>query len=141
MANETAETILKTWMSRVWGQSDVKAIDELLAPSALAYGLGPDPLKGPADWKKFHAGFTGAFKDIKIRVEDQVVSGEKVAARIEGSCVHRATGKSVTFAGMIIARVSGGQIQEGWNTVDFLPMLTTLGAVPEGVLAKALGAN
>ena len=119
----------------------MNAIDELLAPNAVAHGLGPEPLKGTADWRRFHAGFTAAFQNINISVEDQVVSGEKVAARIAGSCVHKATGKPVTFTGMIIARVSGGQLQEGWNSVDFLPMLTTLGIVPQDALAKAFGAT
>lgn len=48
MSPETADTILKTWMSRVWNQLDADAIEDLLAKDALAYGLGDRPLKGPA---------------------------------------------------------------------------------------------
>ena len=50
---ETPETIFKTWMSRVWNQLDVAAIDELMAPNAPVHGLGEEPLPGAAGFNVF----------------------------------------------------------------------------------------
>jgi len=141
MSTETADTILKTWMSRVWNQLDVDAIDGLLAEDALAHGLGDKPLKGPADWKTFHKNFVAAFSDIHVDVEDQVVGGDKVAARIKGTMRHRASGKPVTFTAVAIVRVANGKIKEGWNTLDFLPVLTALGIVPADAMARAFASS
>jgi hypothetical protein len=137
MNAETADTIIKTWMSRVWNQLDAGAIDSLLAEDALAHGLGDRPLKGPAEFRAFHASFVAAFSDIHIDVEDQVVSSDKASARIKGTMRQRATGKLLTFTGASTVRVAHGKIQEGWNTVDFLPMLTALGIVPSDAMTQA----
>ena len=139
MSPETPDTMLKTWMSRVWNQLDASAIDDLPAEDALAHGLGERPLKGPAEWHAFHASFVGAFSTIHVEVEDQVVGGDKVAARIKGTMVHKASGTPVTFTGVATARVANGKIQEAWNTVDFLPLLTALGIVPADAVARAFG--
>jgi predicted ester cyclase len=39
------------------------------------------------------------------------------------------TNKVVAFDGMIIARVRGEQIVEGWNCIDFLTMYQQMGWV------------
>ncbi len=135
---ETPETIAKTWMRRVWNELDVTAIDDLLAPDALVHGIGETPMKGPADWKQFHSTFASAFSGIHLEILDQVVNGDTVAARFQGSMTHKGTNKAVTVHGMIIARVRDGQIVEGWNAVDFMPMLATLGLVPGDAMNKAL---
>jgi len=135
---ETAETIVGTWMSRVWNQLEVDAIDELLAADAPVHGLGEEPLIGPAGFRGFHAGFAGAFSDIHITTEDQVVDGDRVAARWSGTMNHKASGTPVTAAGMIISTCRDGQIQEGWNAADFLPMLTQLGIAAEDAMEQAM---
>ena len=138
MGTETPETILKTWMSRVWNELDDSAIDELLAPEALVHGLGDVPMRGRAEWRQFHSAYVTAFSDIRVDVEDQVVSADKVAGRIVVTMSHRATRTPVTITGMVMCRVSGGQIVEGWNAVDFVPMLTALNIVPQDAMARAV---
>jgi ketosteroid isomerase-like protein len=137
MGQETVETISKTWMERVWNQLDTSAIDELIADGHVSYGAG-DPIEGKAGWHDFHAAFTAAFSDIRITVEDQVVSGDKAASRWTGTMVHRASGTPVTLSGMLVVRVREGQVVEGWNLIDFLPLLTTLGIIPPDSVQKAL---
>jgi ketosteroid isomerase-like protein len=141
MKTETANTILRTWMSRVWNELDADAIDELLAEDAIAHGLGDQPLRGPADWRAFHTNFLAAFSDINVDVEDQVVDGDKVSARLKGTMRHRASGKPVTFTAAAMARVAEGKIQEAWNILDFLPALTALGIVPPDAMARALATS
>lgn len=141
MNTETPNTILRTWMSRVWNELDVGAIDDLLADDALAYGLGDQPLRGPADWRAFHANFVAAFSDIHVDVEDQVVGGDKVSARIKATMRHRASGTPVAFTAVATARVANGKIQEAWNTLDFLEALIALGIVPPDAMARAFATS
>ena len=135
---ESAETIMHTWMSRVWNQLDVGAIDELLAAEAPVHGLGEAPLIGSAGFREFHAGFTGAFSDIQIVVEREVVVGENVAGQWSATMTHKASGTPVTAGGMVMFSFRDGQIREGWNAADFLPMLTQLGIVDEDAMERAM---
>jgi predicted ester cyclase len=135
---ETSQTILRAWMQRVWNQRDASAIDELLAADAPIHGLAEGPLPGTAGFRQFHAAFLAAFSSLQIRVERQVVEGDRVAAHWSGTMVHRASGTTVPAAGMVIATIRDGKIVEGWNSADFLPLLTTLGIVPLDAMARAL---
>jgi len=135
---ESPTTIMGAWMERVWNQSDVSAIDELMAPDAPVHGLGETPLEGSEGFKQFHAAFNAAFSDFRIEVERQVVDGDCVAAHWTGTFVHRASGTRVPAAGMVIATIRDGRISEGWNSADFLPMLTMLGMVPGDAMEQAL---
>jgi len=79
MSPESPDTIASTLMERVWNQLDTDAIDELLTEDHVAYGIG-DPIVGKAGWHEFHTAFSGAFSNIRPGIDDQVVSGDKVAA-------------------------------------------------------------
>jgi ketosteroid isomerase-like protein len=138
MGSETPETIMHTWMRRVWNELDADAIDEMLAPDALIHGLGSEPIEGTTGWREFHRAFTGAFADIRITIEDQVVSGHKVAIRFEATMVHRASEEPVGLRSMAFVDVRDGLIVEGWNLVDFLPALSTLGIIPADAMERAL---
>lgn len=138
MSTETPETIMYTWMRRVWNELDADAIDELLAVDALIHGLGEEPIVGSGGWRAFHTAFTAAFADIRISVEDQVVEGDRVAIRFTAEMVHRASGTTVGLQSMAFVQVRNGLIVKGWNLVDFLPMLATLGFVPSDALDRAM---
>jgi predicted ester cyclase len=135
---ETSETIFKTWMTRVWNQRDASAIDELLAEDAPVHGLGPEPLIGPAGFKRFHGAFLAAFSDIHIEVERQVVDGDQMAGLWSATLSHRATGSTVAATGMVMATVRDGKMREGWNSADFLQMLIGLGIVQSDAMERML---
>ena len=137
MSNETVKTISKTWMERVWNQLDTSAIDEMIAEGHVSYGAG-DPIEGKAGWHAFHSVLTGAYEQIHFEIMDQIIEGDKVAARWEGTLVHRATGTAVPLSGMWILQVSEGQVIESWNTIDFIPLLMTLELIPGDAMDKAL---
>ena len=138
MNRETAETIVPTWMERVWNQRDASALDDLLTEDSVSHGLG-DPMVGVEPWRQFHAVICGAFSEIHFVVEGQLVSGDQVASRIKGDMVHRATGTPVTMHAMLMGRVVNGRFVEAWNSADWLPALTTLGLVGEDAVARMLG--
>ena len=134
MSQETVETMTKAWMERVWNQQDNAAFDELMSDEFVSHGFRT---AGKAQWRSFHTALRAAYGDIHITVEDQVVSGDKVASRWNGTMVHRATSTPVTFTGMTMLRIGNGQIMESWNSIDYLPLLKSLHLIPEDVIEKA----
>lgn len=103
-------------------------IDELFAPDGIAHGLSDDPaspLRGPTNFKQFHAQFRGAFPDMTIAIEDLIAEGDKVVARCSVRGQHSgnnlgiaATSSPVEFTGMTIVRIKDGKIVEAWNNFD-----------------------
>jgi predicted ester cyclase len=93
-------------------------------------------MKGPVDFKPFHARFRGAFPDIDVIVEDTIAEGDMVVARCSVRGRHTgdqlgvaASNAPVEFTGIAIARVKDGKIVEAWNNFDFLRMNKQIGAI------------
>ncbi len=132
----TPDVVARQWFREVWDEGKEEAIDRLMHPKALAYGLGAEPIVGPAQFKPFFRAFQTALGDLEIHVVRTVVEGEVVAAHCHVVARHvgeslggPATQKPVDFWGMTILRVRDGQIVEGWNCFDFLTMYQQLGWV------------
>lgn len=138
MSND-AGAVLKRWFDEVWNEGREETIDELFGTGGVAHGLGEsDPqVNGPEEFKVFFRNMRSAFPDVRIHIEDMVVEGEKVAARLVLEATHAgeglgvpATGRRVRVAGITIGRISGGKLQEGWNSWDQLGLLRQMGALP-----------
>jgi steroid delta-isomerase-like uncharacterized protein len=115
-----------------------QTIDELLAPDALAHGLGEGDAdtRGPADFKVFWRNMRSALPNVTIRIEDTIVHGDKAVVRLvlEGTHLGEGlglppSGRRVSIAGIVILRVAGGQIAEAWNSWDQLGLLQQMGAI------------
>jgi steroid delta-isomerase-like uncharacterized protein len=132
-------TIIHRWFDEVWNRGLESTVDELFAAGAIAHGLGEgQDVRGPAGFKVFLRNMRSAFPDVHIQVEDTIVCGDKAAARVllEGTNLGEGlgmppTGRRVSVTGIVIVRVAGGQIAEGWNNWDQLGLLQQLGAMPK----------
>jgi predicted ester cyclase len=134
-------TVARRWFREVWDEGRESAIDELMAPDAVAHGLGGAPMRGPAEFKPFYRTFLNAFGDLEVEILRTVVQGDTVAvhchvtARQVGEALGGpATHKPVEFDGVTILRVVNGQIVEGWNAFDFLTMYQQMGWVKAPVV-------
>ncbi|MCH9646707.1 MAG: ester cyclase [Deltaproteobacteria bacterium] len=134
----TTTRLLHNWFDQVWNQGRYEAIDQLMHPNSRFHGLGPEPLSRD-DFKAFHQAFNGAFSDVQITVERCTEEGESVAAWCSCTLTHRATGKPCHFSGAVMGEIRDGKLGDGWNSFDFLGLLTQLGVVGEGVMGEALG--
>ena len=131
------EAVLRTWFDELWNQHREGTIDRLFAAEGLAHGLPGGPLRGPAGFRSAYQAFLGAFPDIEITVERSVTDGDHSVMYCRVTGTHTGdglgippTGRRVEFTGMTMAKVSDGQIREGWNCFDFLSMYQQLGALP-----------
>lgn len=130
------KTLMHRWFEEVWNKKNPNAVDELLAPGALLYGLGDSPMqpvKGPEEFKVFWKRFVEAFPDIQVAVESTISEGDKVAARCSVRGTHSGnglgvppTGKRINITGVAIAGFKDGQVVEGWNNFDFFALYQQL---------------
>ena len=131
------------WFEEVWNQGLEKTIDELFSPVGIAHGLSDTDMdvQGPAQFKPFVRNLRGSLPDIRITVEDTVAQDDKVMARVVVEGTHTGdglgvppSGRRVRIAGIVLVRISGGQIVEGWNSWDQLGLLRQVGAIsaPKG---------
>ena len=134
-----SRTIVHRWFEEVWNQGREETVDELFAPDGIGHGLGEGTadVRGPADFKIFLRNMRSAFPDAHIRIEDTIVERDRAVVRVVLEGTHRGeglglppTGRGVSVTGIVILKVTGGQIVEGWNSWDQLGLLRQLGAIP-----------
>jgi steroid delta-isomerase-like uncharacterized protein len=136
---ENYPTLLHRWFEEVWNQGREDTIDELFAEDGIANGLTDEqgnPLVGPEGFKALHRNFLSAFPDFHMTVEDSVIEGDKIAARIRLMATHTGDGigvaptnRPVEFSGMCIVHIKDGKIAEAWNEIDFQSLYTQVGAL------------
>jgi predicted SnoaL-like aldol condensation-catalyzing enzyme len=133
------DAVARQWFQEVWNEGKEASIDRLMAPDAIAHGLGPEPIRGAAAFKPFWHAFQNALSDLRIEVTNTTTEGDVVVAhchvtgRHTGETFGAATGAAVDFWGFARCRVVNGQIVEGWNTFDFLTFYQQLGLVQNPV--------
>jgi steroid delta-isomerase-like uncharacterized protein len=124
----------RTWIEGL-NRGDVSAADRAFAPDCVIHINGsPEPNLGLSGFKEMIGGLLGAFPDLRITVEDQIVAGDKVATRwtAEGTNTGAfgpvpATGRRIQISGLILDRVVGGKVVERWEQWDQMAMLQQLG--------------
>jgi predicted ester cyclase len=131
---------MEAWFEEVWNQGREETIERLLASSAKVHGLpSPDgqPLIGPKAFTPFFRSFRAAFPDIHVTIARSLTEGRSIAVHCQVAGTHSGAGlsfaptfKPVNFWGMCIIRVEANQIQEGWNSFDFLTLYQQLGLLP-----------
>ena len=135
------KAFLRRWFEEVWNRGRADLIDQLRDPDTVATGLGHSTAesRGPAPFKAFYRNLRQTFPDLHIQVEDIVAEGDKVVARLSAQGTHSgdalapATGRRVTFAALVMARIADGRIAEAWNCIDQLGILKQIGALPADV--------
>jgi predicted ester cyclase len=116
-------------------RGDVSAADQTFAPDCVIHITGsPERNLGLAGFKQMIAGLLAAFPDLRVTIEDQVVSGDKVTTRWTAEGTHagplgevKPTGKRVKIDGLILDRVVGDRVAERWEHWDQMAMMQQLG--------------
>jgi predicted ester cyclase len=113
---------------------DDAALDELMAENLIDHNPAPGQPPGRAGFKYWAASARDAFPDLTGVVEDTVVEGNKVAARVTWRGTHQGvfagvagTGVAVEFAAFHIVRFAEGLAAEWWGTADLLTAMRQVG--------------
>ena len=102
---------------------------KLLAVAApdivIHYAEMPGPLRGRETWQQGYELVRRAFPDLKIRVDDLVAAGDKVALRLTLSGTHQgefqgipATGRTISYVSHEFYRVADSVFAEEWICSD-----------------------
>ena len=124
----------RTWVEGL-NRGDVSAADRAFAPDCVIHINGsPEPNLSLGGFKEMMSGLLGAFPDLRLTIEDQIVAGEKVATRWTAEGTHGghlgpvpATGRHIQVSGLILDRVVDGKVVERWEMWDQMAMLQQLG--------------
>jgi predicted ester cyclase len=132
------KALIRRWFDEVWNQGRQEMIGQLRAPNATATGLGEgnSVSQGPGPFQTFYSNLRGALPDLRVKIEDILADGDKVAVRLSAEGTHRGdtfdsipTGRKVRITGITIVRIADGMIVESWNSLDQLGLLTQLGVI------------
>jgi len=110
-------------------------IDEMYATNFVSHG--DEDIRGIKNVKQSTSEEFSAFPDLHLTIDDMVVEGDKVAARITMTGTHKGeymgappTNKKITIRAITIERFAGGKIVEEWGMADTLGLMQQLGLVP-----------
>ena|ERR1700674_3285845 len=136
---ETNKALVRRWFREVWNEGREATIDELFAESGVAYGLGDTEaeVRGSAQLKPFVRNLRSSFPDLQISIHDIMAEEDKVMVRVLVEGTHSGSGlgvppsgRRIRVAGIVVIRISKGQLVEGWNSWDQLGLLRQIGALP-----------
>jgi len=124
----------RTWVEGL-NHGDVSAADRAFAPDCVIHINGSaEPNLSLSGFKEMIGGLLGAFPDLRITVDDQIVAGDKVATRWTAEGTNSgafgsvpATGRRVQITGLILDRVVDGKVVERREQWDQMAMLQQLG--------------
>jgi len=108
---------------------DADAVRRQLAPDFRDHEMPPGIPPGPEGALQYGAMLHEAFPDLKVKIEDILAEGDRVAVRARWTGTHRGsfpgmpipgTNRQFSFRGMVFWRIRDGKIVERWATIDRL---------------------
>jgi len=131
--------LTRKFIDEVWSQGKLDLVEQLVAPECVTH----DPaapggaIRGLDGIKQLVSMYRNAFPDTEFEINDLILEGNKVAARLTVSGTHKgalmgipATGKRVSITGTSITHFRDGKQVESWASYDQLGMLRQLGVAP-----------
>jgi predicted SnoaL-like aldol condensation-catalyzing enzyme len=90
------------------------------APEYQEHGTDapPDYPPGPEGPKRYLAAAFKRFPDIHVTIQDIVAEGDKVVVRNIWRATDTANGRRIEFGGIVIWRMTNGQLAERWAYLE-----------------------
>jgi predicted ester cyclase len=139
-STESNKTLVRRLMEGI-SKGNMAVVDETVAANFVGHGRNaPQGVEGV---KQVVSELRTSFPDVQITVEDQIAEGDKVATRYSWRGTHTGklgavepTGKQVSTTGILMARIAGGKIVDGWLETDTVGVLQQIGALPTPEAAR-----
>lgn len=134
--DENKKLILDHYESFV-NRQEAAAVREQLAADFLDHEMPPGTPPGAEAILQYRAMLHAAFPDLRVKIEDIVADGDRVAVRARWTGTHRGvlpimpvpvTNRAFDFTGMVFWRIREGKIVERWATIDRLGLQQQLTA-------------
>jgi steroid delta-isomerase-like uncharacterized protein len=123
--------LVERFYDEVLNQQRLDLLDTLIAPDFVEHGF--PPIVGAEGFRAFVSGLIEALPDLELTVDDWVVEGDRVAARIGVRGTHRGeflgyppTNRPIQWTAIHIWRVADGRLAERWSEADVLGIVEQL---------------
>jgi steroid delta-isomerase-like uncharacterized protein len=130
MSIEESKILATRFYEEILNGRKMDIADEILSEGYIDHSASAPGLE---NFKTYLGMITTVFPDINVKVEDMVITDDKVAVRLAIRGTQQAsfrgfpaTGKEAAWSGMDIIHISNGMIVERWSERDFLDMLRQL---------------
>ena len=138
MGPQDPESVYRRLVDEVINGGNVAAFDDLTTPDFVEHEeLPPGIPRNREGVKQFFSLLHTAFPDTMATIENLVVQGDMVAARLVVTGTHRGdfagippTGKQISIQVFDLVRVIDGKMTEHWGLSDQFSLLQQLGAIP-----------
>jgi len=122
-------------LEEVCARGDLEAARELYAADFVDHVNGRT-FHGQEGIRRSVTTYANLFENLRIRVEEQVAGGDRVASRwtLSGN----RGGRPINLSGMTISRFADGKIAEDWTVSDSVGLLRQLG-VRRSLLLPSIG--
>ena len=137
--NEENKRLVHRALEEVFAGGDLNSIDEIFHPNFINHEAGPRTPPGPEGLKMTVSWLRSSFSDLHYDIDDMIVEGDKVVARVTSSGRHtgqfigfRPTGKRFSVEQIHIYRIADSKIIEHWSSRDDLAQGMQLGFIPGG---------
>lgn len=138
MAIEENRMLARRVWDEIWHQGNLDVMDNLFTADFVRHDPNGRVLKGVDQNRQFIVSMRQAFPDLHYTVDDEIAEGNKVLVRYHFTGTHlgpfqgvAATGKRVSYTGILIYRFADGKIAEQWTEADLLSLLQQLGVIPK----------
>jgi steroid delta-isomerase-like uncharacterized protein len=129
--------VIGRFYDELWNHWDIEVADEIVAPDVRFRGSLGISVVGVDAFKGYVEQVRAAFPDWENQIDDLIVEGDTVVARMTWRGTHRgelfgipATGRHVTYVGASIFHLHNVKIQDAWVVGDTQELWRTLQAVP-----------
>ncbi|GMA97779.1 hypothetical protein PIPA1_05790 [Pelosinus sp. IPA-1] len=121
-----------------WNTGNEALIPKTIVPTFIDNTLPIGRPQGPEGLLFASRNFRKAVPDLQCKIEDLIVVGDKVTARLLFTGTHegeflgkKPTGKPIKFMAIDVLRINAGKIIEDWHLEDNLTLMQQLGVVAE----------
>ena len=133
-AREALFEPVRQLFEQVWNQGRLELL-ETIAVEELVLHAGRNAVSGRTTLRTIIGDFLTGFPDVKHRIEDLVIEGDRVVTRWRGIGHHRGsydgiapTGREIDYTGITIFRIAEGRIAEAWVNAEMAELLASLRA-------------
>ena len=124
---------LVRFIEEVWNKGDYSVIPQVVAPGARLHYRDYTSTEVESVVKLWRT----AFPDFHFKIEEVIVQGDKVAARLPFTGTQRGefwgqapTGRRINVTETLLCHVKNGQLSECWEDWDEYGMRMQLGLIP-----------
>jgi steroid delta-isomerase-like uncharacterized protein len=134
MNAERHKTLVRAALEAAFGRGELDALDTYFSSDVILHEPGQEPMRGRAELRRALQGLRTAFPDFQFSIQDQLAEDGRLAIRYVGEGTHQgefmgipATGRKISYTGMLIVRLDDERIAEFWAQPDLLGVLRQLG--------------